>query len=187
MKITDFTGKNLLITAVVLLAVLNITVIATLLINRQEPDNLSEESLNYDPVTDQTSIRYSGRWFREQMGFSNEQMIQFGGFNQSFRQNAAFINMELDRLRIKMLDELAQEEPDIQKLESYSDSIGILHADLKKLTYKYYLSLKSISGEDQRQKLEQLFDGVFAGEGRMRQFRNGPQQGRGRGRQGMVF
>ena len=56
-----------------------------------------------------------------------------------------------------MLSEMAADNYDTIRLNTLSDSIGYLHADLKKVTYKYYLDIKNICDQQQQQKLEQLF------------------------------
>ena len=45
---------------------------------------------------------------------------------------------------IQMLKEMAGETSDNARLDALSDSIGILHAELKKLTYRYYMDFKKI-------------------------------------------
>ena len=60
-----------------------------------------------------------------------------------------------------MLREMTAEKSDARKLEKLSDSMGNLHAELKKETFKYYLNLKSICNADQRKELEDLFSIIF--------------------------
>ncbi len=110
-------------------------------------------------------------------------MDRFAEFNPAFRENVRNINMNLNLLRQKMLSVMASEKYDTIRLNILSDSIGILHADLKKVTYKYYIDIKNICDQQQQEKLEQLFGGMFASDGRMGQFGKGGQQGRRRGRQ----
>ena len=110
-------------------------------------------------------------------------MSRFVEFNPAFRENVRNINMDLNLLRQKMLSEMAAENCDTIRLNTLSDSIGILHANLKKVTYKYYIDIKNICDQQQQEKLEQLFGGMFASDGRMGQYGKGGQQGRRRGRQ----
>jgi hypothetical protein len=168
--------------AIVILAVMNIATIITVIYNRNQAGNEKAGIQNNQAETETTSISYSGRWFRDQLNFSSEQMARFAEFNPVFRGNVRNINMELNLLRQKMLSEMTAEDCDTIRLNILSDSIGILHSNLKKATYKYYIDIKNICDRQQQEKLEQLFGGMFAGDGRMGQYGKGGQQGRRRGR-----
>ena len=172
-----------MIWAVVILAVMNIATIMTVISNRSQITKEKVVMENSQPNSEITSIIYSGRWFRDQLNFSNDQMARFVEFNPAFRVNVRNINRDLNLLRQKMLYEMASEKCDTIRLNTLSDSIGTLHANLKKVTYKYYIDIKNICEKQQQQKLEQLFGGMFAGDGRMGQYGKGGQQGRRRGRQ----
>lgn len=63
-----------------------------------------------------------------------------------------------------------------------SDSIGYLHSNLKKLTYRYYIDIKSICNQEQQKKLEQLFGEIFASDMHMGQNGKGNPNGRRYGR-----
>ena len=84
--------------------------------------------------------------------------------------------MQLTDKKLQMLRELALEKSDTAKLNILAGSIGILHAELKKVTCNYYLDFKKICTPEQQQKLEELFRGIFEGDM--------PAPGPGRGRQG---
>jgi len=168
---------------IVILAVLNIATIITVIYNRNQARKENAIVENNQSQSEINSIRYSGRWFRDQLNFNSEQMSRFVAFNPAFRGNVRNINMDLNLLRQKMLSEMAVENCDTIRLNTLSDSIGILHANLKKVTYKYYLDIKNICDQQQQEKLEQLFGGMFASDGQIGQYGKGGQQGRGRGRQ----
>jgi hypothetical protein len=176
-------NKSWMIWAVVILAVMNIATIITVIYNRNQ---IREEKVVVESnllKAEATSTGYSGRWFRDQLNFSNDQMARFVEFNPAFRENVRNINMDLNLLRQKMLSEMATEKCDTIRLNILSDSIGILHGNLKKVTYKYYIEIKNICDQQQQEKLEQLFGGMFVSDHRMGQYGKGGQQGRGRGRQ----
>lgn len=172
-----------MVLAIVILAVMNVTTILTVIYNRNQAANEAAFPEGEQSMTEAGSTKYSGRWFRDQLNFNREQMSRFVQFNPSFRENVRNINMGLNVLRQKMLSEMASEKYDTIWLNALSDSIGYLHADLKKVTYKYYLEIKNICNQQQQEKLEQLFGGMFASDGRMGQYGKGGQQGRRRGRQ----
>jgi len=168
---------------IVILALMNIATIVTVIYNRNKANSeVTVESArqSQSPVL---SMKYSGRYFRDQLGFNNDQMSRFAEFNPVFRENVRSINNELDLLRDQMLSEMAAEECDSGKLDQLSDSIGYLHANLKKVTYKYYLDIKNICDQQQQEKLEELFSGMFASDFRQGRYGRGRQQGRQHGRQ----
>ena len=169
--------------AILILAVMNVATIITVVYNRNRMEDQRIVALNNEPQSESTSVSYSGRWFRDQLSFNSEQMGSFVEFNPVFRGNVRRINMDLNLLREKMLSEMAADNCDTILLNELSDSIGLLHSNLKKVTYKYYIDIKNICDTQQKEKLEQLFGGMFAGDGRMGQFGKGGQQGRRRGRQ----
>lgn len=166
--------------AIIVLAVMNISTVLTFVYNRNQV--VKSVPVNDGIQSENASMRYSGRFFRDNLNLNNEQMGKFVEFNPVFRQSVRSINSDLVDSRNQMLIELTKNNCDTSKLNILSDSIGNLHADLKKLTYKYYLDLKEICDEQQQVKLLQMFGDIFAADGRMGQFGKGGPQGRGRGR-----
>jgi hypothetical protein len=174
--------KGWIVLAIVVLALMNITTLITILYQKNQavdaefvtaPDKVQSES---------SSMQYSGRYFRDQLNLSRDQMDRFVEFNPEFRQKARAININLERLRHLMLTEMAATNSDISRLDILSDSIGYLHANLKKLTYGYYLNIKSICDQQQQKKLEQLFGEIFASDLHMGQNGKGNPKGRRYGR-----
>jgi hypothetical protein len=164
--------------AIVALAILNITTLITVLYHKNQvvekgvittPDSIKSEK---------ASVLYSGRYFRDELNLSNEQMDKFSQFNPEFRQEVRTINLKLADKRNDMLVEMAKKNSDKNKLNLLSDSIGFLHANLKKVTYMYYLNFKSICNQEQQKKLEQLFGEMFNSDLQMIQNGRGGPGGR---------
>ena len=170
-----------MIWAIAFLALMNIATILTVVFQRSKSDTV----ITTDPIvieTENSSIKYSGRFFRDQLNLNKEQMNQFVRFNGEFRQHARDINRNLNRQRNQMLTELSADESDTDKLNRLSDSIGFLHSDLKKLTYNYYLNFKKICTPEQQENLELLFSGIFTNDLQMGQKGQGGQVRRRGGR-----
>ena len=164
------------------MAVLNLATIFSVIYHRyQSVEPTITDSAGNVQASDE-SIRYSGRFFREQLNLSREQMDWFSENNPVFRRQIQQINAELVKKRYQMLDEMSADESDTLKLNQLSDSIGTLHASLKKVTFDYYLSLKQICDPDQQAKLEVLFSDMFAGDEHMRNSGGGGPYGRQYGR-----
>ena len=153
--------NTILIWSVVALIVLNVSTLATIYYQRIISN---KEAVTVSPATEINQARedqFSGRYFRDRLNFSPEQMDRFQNFNPEFRSEAREINNRLSELRNEMLDELSSEDPDRHRLASLSDSIGFQHSILKRLTYDYYLNIRNICNPDQRQNLRDLFYDAF--------------------------
>lgn len=150
-----------MIWVIAVLVVMNLTTILTVIYNRSKVSEDKEVTATASGMTESSSIKYSGRYFRDALGLSMEQMKKFAEFNPEFRQKAMAINRDLVDKRHAMLNEMTKKECDTARLNVLSDSIGYLHASLKKSTYIYYLNFKSICNGEQQKKLEQLFDDMF--------------------------
>jgi len=172
----------MLLWIIVLLAVMNITTILTVVYNRNLPRKTETGTTTDQPISESSSPRYSGRYFRDQIGFSKEQMNRFVEFNPGFRQQFQKINVELAEKRNRMLKEMSAVSTDTNKLDQLSDSIGYMHACLKKLTYAYYLDIKKICDKEQQNRLEQIFSEIFLTDTQMEHYGKGGPRGRQRGR-----
>jgi hypothetical protein len=172
-------GKNnWMVWAIIVLAVMNLTTFITVLYNKNKTE-VKERVFPGDLAkTETASVKYSGRYFRDELNLNSEQMKSFAEFNPEFRQNVFAINRSLDLKRHEMLDEMAKQDCDTNKLNNISDSIGYLHASLKKHTYRYYLNFKRICNEEQLKKLEQLFGEMFTNDIQPGQNGRGGQGGR---------
>jgi len=168
--------------AIVVLAIMNITTIITILYQRNQSMGTEFVIATDEVQSENASIQYSGRYFRDQLNLSRDQMDRFVEFNPEFRQQARSININLERVRHLMLTEMAAKNSDNNKLDMLSDSIGYLHANLKKLTYGYFLNIKSICNQQQQKKLEQMFDNMFTSDVPMGQYGKGNSNGRRYGR-----
>ena len=172
---------KIFIWVVILLLVMNISAIFTLMYQKkQETKADTEYGRNVETMQPGQSGRFSGRWFRDELNLSRDQMREFSRFNPVFRQKVRGINTELIKKRQQMLIELSNENSDTILLDELSDSIGMLHSELKKATYAYFLEFKKICTPGQQEKLLEIFNSVLAGENpAMGQVRGG------RGRLGM--
>jgi Spy/CpxP family protein refolding chaperone len=164
----------------ILLLVVNVAALITILYNRKQENRLYEMPLQANNHESGSSARYSGRWFRDELGLSRKQMNEFSKFNPVFREKVMNINRELATLKRQMHDEMTSEESDTVRLNQLSDSIGILHSELKKATYLYYFEFKKIITAEQDEKLKQLFLQVFDSEipsGHGRRWQGGRRNG----------
>jgi Spy/CpxP family protein refolding chaperone len=154
--------RNFVLTwSVVALIVLNVSTLGTIYYNRIKEGKEADSGNNIQIINQPGEDKFSGRYFRDKLNLSPEQMNMFQKFNPEFRFNAREINNRLSELRNEMLDELSSENPDRQKLTDLSDSIGYQHGKLKRLTFVYYLNIRELCSPEQRQDLRELFYNAF--------------------------
>jgi hypothetical protein len=167
-----------MIWAIMALALLNIATLITVVSHKNQVIEKEMTVMPDSAKSETASVIYSGRYFRDELNLNNEQMYKFSQFNPEFRQEARMINLKLAEKRQEMLIEMAEKNSDKNRLNMLSDSIGYLHASLKKVTYMYYLDFKSICNQEQQKKLEQLFSEMFNNDTQMLQYGRGGPGGR---------
>lgn len=180
-------NKNkVLVWIIVLLAVLNITTIATIVYHVRQDKKNAETSIvigSGNPL--------NGSYLRSEVGFDDEQMDAFRSANKEFRPVSNEIIYKMDSLKHLMFDEINKEPIDSLKINQLSKDFGELHAQLKEITNKFYLQLKSISTPEQSEKLKETFAPLFyqdganrfeRGRGQGKEQGRGPGQGQGQGR-----
>jgi len=175
-------NKSWMVWAIIILAALNITTIISVVHGRRSEKKENTILTDNHETEENSSVNYNGRYFREKLKLTQDQMDSFTKFNPEFRQQVRKIDIELDRQRHIMLMEMASENCDTIKLNLTSDSIGLSHADLKKVTYRFYLNMKNICTKEQQLKLEEIFNGIFTSGVGTGRYGRGAQEGRGRGR-----
>ena len=144
--------------SLVALAIFALSTITTILYRIK-----SEKDQNEEIHLEMNTVIMSGMYFKQALNLSPQQMDEFRGINQAFRQRARDINHALDHNRIKMFNELKKESPDTAICNKLSAEIGNLHKDLKIETCHFFLAVKEICDAEQAKKLHELFEPVFAG------------------------
>ena len=153
--------------AIVLLAAMNISTIATIMYHKYQAVKTVTISASEQKQLEADSEKFSGRYFRDQLNLSSEQMDKFKRINLIFRPKARDITIELAEKRKQMLVEMSALNSDTARLNAFSDSIGQLHSNLKKITYRYYMDIKNICDPEQQRKLEQIFGEMFTNDSQL--------------------
>lgn len=167
--------------AIVFLAVMNASTLATILYHQKQTDKPVENTELNKQRLEADAEKFSGRYFRDKLQLDHDQMARFRSFNPVFRTQARAITVQLGALRRQMLKEMSAAQSDTLRLASFSDSIGILHRDLKKLTYRYYLDIKNLCNDTQRRELQTLFNTLFTNDAPMGYPGRGTGKGNGQG------
>lgn len=100
----------------------------------------------------------NGKFFRQTLGFNEQQMDAFREINRSFRPLVIDLTFGIDSLKNVMFTELQKPAPDTLKLNSMSEQIGQRHGRLKYETYKFYLSIKKFVFRNKQQNWKGLFN-----------------------------
>lgn len=156
---------GLMVWTIVLLVVMNLSTLLTVVYQQRKSARQDAATLSGPVKADSNADKFSGRYFRDHLNWDNEQMEKFRIINPRFRPKLRDITVELAQKREQMLIEMSEAKSDTVLLNNLSDSIGFLHSDFKKITYRYYLELKGICNPEQQKKLEQLFGEVFPSDG----------------------
>lgn len=99
----------------------------------------------------------NGRFFRQTLGFSAEQMDSFRSINQVFHPSVMILTYGIDSLKTNMFTELQKPVPDTVFLNKMSEQIGNMHGRLKYETWHFYLHVKKICTPAQSLKWEKAF------------------------------
>jgi len=153
---------------IIFLLVTNIaTIVTTVSLSKKE-----QEADETPPVIEQPRDRRVG-FFHSQIGIRDEQIQSFNNYNTEFNIQASKLSERMEELRLKMVEEMALDEPDTSLLNDIASQFGHLHKEMKKLTMEYYFNLKSVSDEEQKERLNLMFRDMLNPEGAI--------YGRGRG------
>ncbi len=170
-----------LVWIIVLLVVFNLTTLATIGYHIYDANRGGAGSRGGAAPAKGEGVQFNGRFFRDSLNLSREQMDRFREVNHRFRSDANEVNVKLRGLRQRMMQNMAGPKPDTLLLNQLSDSIGVLHARLKRDTYQYYLGIRGICTKDQQVKLKAIFETVFGSEDSAGCSSKGAGQGHHRG------
>jgi len=140
---------------IIILLATNISTITTVLYNKNQ---IKQAIQNSEEIF--VPDNGLGRFFRDELDLTRDQHEQFRSFRQDYHLNARKIAKQLKEERSEMLKELSEEKSDTNKLHQIADEVGELHRELKHLTFEYYMNLKGICTESQREKLFGIFNAM---------------------------
>lgn len=144
---------RILIWVIVILAATSLSMGISFWYHKQQDKKAAEQKAQQIEMPSEQRTRF----FREQLGLRQDQMDIFRDLNRDYNRSARRISNDLEELRIDMVKEMGAKHPEEDKLNSISENIGELHADLKKVTIKYYLEMKKVCDESQQEKLNEIF------------------------------
>jgi len=158
--------KNLVILFLAVLTIVNIAALATIAYHRFHPRR---------PFPPMGQPEAPGSFIKQELDLSEEQAKEFESQDKRFREATKPILDSLEAKRKDLMEEVAAEEPNRDKLDQLTEEIGTLQMALDKNTTMHLLQKKSFLTPDQQKKFFSLFK-----EGRKR-IRGLRDEGRGIG------
>lgn len=176
------TKKQLLIGALILLFAINLAALGTIIYQNYQNNQIPQEVNRFQPgerhvpsgrgvpgrstpgrrmgTKDPAERQDSGRPFnqlvRERLELDEQQFSQYQELMKKNREEQRNIAMVLAEKRNQMMEELAKDEPNQQKLDDLAREIGDLHTELKRNTIDHFNQFRSICRPEQRKALNQM-------------------------------
>ena len=152
---------------VAILLATNIATIGTIFYNQ----NKTEERVEIDTETEfpnrsKQRQRRFGNYMSERLKLTDEQQREFASLRDEFHTKAEAVSIKINEKRKLLYVELAKEGSDLEQLNKIADEIGLLHAELKKLSVNHYISMKKICSPTQQDELYKMFRAMFEKESR---------------------
>ncbi len=147
-------NKSLLIWIIVILAATNISTVGTIVYHVYFQENTVQKNSS---VQINIPDNHLGRFLRDELNLNSEQHQQFRNFRQNFHEQANLLTRKMQVKRNEMMAELEKVNSDTIHLGKLAKEIGNMHTELKHLTFEYYLEMKNICSDEQKEKLYQIF------------------------------
>jgi Spy/CpxP family protein refolding chaperone len=143
-----------LVWVIVILVATNLSMAFTFLYHKQQDLKASKQ---VQEIAIEVPSEQRTRFFREQLNLMPEQVDQFRELNRNYNRTAWEITHQLERLRTEMVEEMGKPEADKQRLDEITKEIGEFHTRLKNVTIDYYMGMKIVCNEEQKEKLNEIF------------------------------
>ncbi|MCK4385852.1 MAG: periplasmic heavy metal sensor [candidate division Zixibacteria bacterium] len=160
--------KNLVILLLILLTIVNVAALATIAYHRLESKRRFRPMGRPD-----TPMNF----IKQELDLNEKQVKEFESQDKRFREETKPILDSLKTKRKDLMNEIAAEQPSMDKLDKLTEEIGALQVALQKKTIMHLLKERSFLTPEQQQKFFSIFKERATCRGRMK----GPGMGIGRG------
>jgi Spy/CpxP family protein refolding chaperone len=140
-------SKKILWIAIIVLVIINLSVLGTILYRVQKAKAVKEARIEFEPGNQ------PWRCYRNELNLTDNQHLQFKQFRMEYQRKANQVTHQMRYNRQKMITELGKKESDTTTLHQLAFELGEMHAELKHLTFEYYLQMKSVCTPEQKDKL----------------------------------
>ncbi len=162
---------RILVWLVVILFAMNLATVGSLVYHARKtkavsPAGTEQKSAEGSGVAESAAKAEQGAsFFRERLDLTHEQMNLFREANQDYNRKTNRIARDLDLLRVDMVREMTGPQPDTLRLNGINRTIGERHEELKRLTAEFYLRMREVCNENQKEKLNAIFMEMVQREG----------------------
>lgn len=160
-----------LILLVAILLATNIATVATIFYHQNKENEEIERTTdvrngrNFANRTEERQGKF-GQYMSDRLKLDDAQQSEFYRFRTEFHAKAESTSIKIQEKRRLLYSELSKEEADLEHLNQLADEIGLLHAELKKLSVEHYINMKEICLPEQQKELYLMFKAMFEKEAR---------------------
>ena len=146
-----FKEKKLATIAIIILVVLNITTITLLWLGRpshHRPPQVPREKVMFDFIA-------------HELNFNPVQREAFEQQERKFMFDTRSVHFKIDLLQQQLYNTIYNEKTDQHYLDSISNVIGGLEAEINNMTYDHLIQIKNLCDEGQQEKYKTLLNDLL--------------------------
>lgn len=160
-----YTKKQLLIGGLVLLIAINLAALGTVLYNNYQQKHKQYEEIEerrflnknqHDSIRRPEKRDNFGRFIKDRLDFDKNQYNEFSGIRSQTRQKQMTLHNKMQAQRNRMMEELASDHPNDDKLLEINDSITYIQSELNKVLINYFKEVREICNPEQREEFNKL-------------------------------
>ena len=146
-----FKEKKFATIAIIILVVLNITTITLLWMGRP--------SAHHHPPAPREKVMFD--FITHELNFNPVQREAFEKQDETFRHDTRNIHLKIDSIQQQLFNSIYNEKSDKLYLDSLSNVIGSLEADINKMTYDHLVQIKSLCNDEQQIRYKALLNDLL--------------------------
>jgi Spy/CpxP family protein refolding chaperone len=100
-------------------------------------------------------------YLQTELNLSNEQVQGLGMIKAQFKQSSQPVASSIMEVRSKIVDELANNQPDTIKIRGLADELGVLQGELTYKIASQYVDIRDLCDPQQAQKLNNTYKYLF--------------------------
>ena len=145
--------KNSIIIGVLVLSVaVNLAIVGTMWFYKPKPEqNVPGQNEIKRPSTNHSQV------IANNLNFNKEQEDRFNKMRAGYTEQTRNNKIALKNHYNKIMDELKQEEPQRQLLDSLAKEVGKLHEEQQQSTINHFIALREVCSPEQYDQLQRMF------------------------------
>ncbi|NLN96385.1 MAG: periplasmic heavy metal sensor [Bacteroidales bacterium] len=176
-----FSNIQIWIWVLATLLVVNMAVTGSILWHQHKKPDFPSSPRTQRMMPERKYIPMGSQKWKEEMDFTTEQWKKLEAGLSDFFKISQSILQKLNENQNALFEEINNQTPDLQLLDSLADELGYLHAQLRKESARHLLSVKAITTPEQYEKMSKIIGhwmspmhlrpGLYGGHRRNREFR----------------